>query len=77
MGDKSMDGESWVVLHRQHHIFLKEFGFSRPLGRVAKFWTIYLEKAHRFPSEQGAISVIEELCLENVSEPCVICTSES
>ena len=69
--------DKWVVLHQKHHIFLREFGFDRELGRIAKFWTIYLEKARQFPSEQGANAVIEEWGLEDIAEPCVICTSES
>lgn len=76
MGDRLEMDEKWVILHRRHHIFLREVGFNQPLGRVAKFWTVYLEEALGFPSEQGANAVIEELFLEDFAEPCVICTSE-
>lgn len=69
--------EKWLVLHGEHHVFLFCVEFSETLRKVAAYWTVHLERARPFPSESATNAVIEELMLEDVAEPCVICTSDS
>lgn len=72
-----MDEDVWVVLHRQHHLFIKGFGVSEHDDRAVSIWTPFLKRARAFPSESAANAVIEEWGLEGIAEPCVICTSDS
>jgi len=69
--------EGWVVFHGKSRVFLLGFACPPRLHGTLPIWTPYLEKAKRFPSEQGATAIIEEWCLEGMAEPCVICTSDS
>jgi len=70
-------GDKWIILHGEHHVFLFCFEFSDALRKVTAYWTVHLGRARQFPSESAANAVIEEWGLEDVAEPCVICTTES